>query len=121
MNENDLKWIAVNGLDLNTFNICMSEKLEIQKNALGFLSAEDEDFLQAAIRIKEQKLEQKRPITERISEIEKLIALAGEANFRAMRSLHAGVTLKIKGFRREIDSEYGRITAYANSLGIVIS
>ena len=96
-------------------------KLEIQKNALGFLSAEDEDFLQAAIRIKEQKLEQKRPITERISEIEKLIALAGEANFRAMRSLHAGVTLKIKGFRREIDSEYGRITAYANSLGIVIS
>ena len=28
MNENDLKWIAVNGLDLNAFNICLSEKLE---------------------------------------------------------------------------------------------
>lgn len=25
---NDLKWIAVNGLDLNPFNICLSEKLE---------------------------------------------------------------------------------------------
>lgn len=28
MNENDLKWIAVSGLDLNPFNICLSEKLE---------------------------------------------------------------------------------------------
>lgn len=28
MNENDLKWIAVGGLDLNPFNICLSEKLE---------------------------------------------------------------------------------------------
>lgn len=28
MNGNDLKWIAVNGLDLNPFNICLSEKLE---------------------------------------------------------------------------------------------
>lgn len=28
MNENDLKWIAVNGLNLNPFNICLSEKLE---------------------------------------------------------------------------------------------
>ncbi len=28
MNENDLKWIAVSGLDLSPFNICLSEKLE---------------------------------------------------------------------------------------------
>jgi len=28
MNENDLKWISVGGLDLNPFNICLSEKLE---------------------------------------------------------------------------------------------
>ncbi len=28
MNENDLKWIAVSNLDLNPFNICLSEKLE---------------------------------------------------------------------------------------------
>lgn len=28
MNENDLKWIAVSGLELNPFNICLSEKLE---------------------------------------------------------------------------------------------
>lgn len=28
MNENDLKWIAVGGLDLNPFNICLPEKLE---------------------------------------------------------------------------------------------
>ena len=28
MNENDLKWIAVSGLDLNPFNICLSEKLD---------------------------------------------------------------------------------------------
>ena len=96
-------------------------KLEIQKKALGFLTAEDEDFILAAIRIKEQKLEQKEPITARINEIEKIMAFAEEANFRAMRSLHTGVTLRIKGFRRDIDAEYGRITAYANTLGIVIS
>lgn len=96
-------------------------KLEIQKKALGFLAAEDEDFLQAALRIKEQKLEQQRPIIDRITAIERVMALADEASFRTTRSLHAGVVLKIKGFRREIDAEYGRITAYANSLGIVIS
>lgn len=96
-------------------------KLEIQKNALGFLSAEDQDFVNAAKRIKEQKLEQKAPITARIAEIEKLMAFAEDASFRTTRSLHAGVTLRIKGFRREIDAEYGRITAYANALGIVIS
>ncbi len=96
-------------------------KLEIQKNALGFLSAEDEDFLQAAKRIKEQKTEQKEPITARIQMIEKVMAFAEEANFRTMRSLHAGVTLRIKGFRRDIDAEYGRITAFANALGIVLS
>lgn len=28
MNENDLKWIAVSGLNLNPFNICLSEKLD---------------------------------------------------------------------------------------------
>ena len=96
-------------------------KLEIQKNALGFLSREDEDFILAAKRIKEQKLEQKAPISQRIQEIEKIMAFAEESNFRALRSLHAGVTLRIKGFRREIDAEYGKITAYANSLGIVVS
>lgn len=96
-------------------------KLEIQKNALGFLSAEDQDFVTAANRIKEQKLEQKEPITARIQQIEKIMAFAEEAQFRTMRSLHAGVTLRIKGFRRDIDAEYGRITAYANALGIVIS
>ena len=96
-------------------------KLEIQKKALGFLAAEDEDFLQAALRIKEQKLEQQRPIINRITAIERVMAVAEEASFRTTRSLHAGVVLKIKGFRREIDAEYGRITAYANSLGIVIS
>lgn len=98
-----------------------TSKLEIQKNVLGFLSAEDQDFLVAAKRIIEQKLEQKKPISERIAEIERIMTLAEEANFRSMRSLHAGVTLRIKGFRREIDSEYGRITAYANNLGIVLS
>jgi len=28
MNDNELKWISVGGLDLNPFNICLSEKLE---------------------------------------------------------------------------------------------
>lgn len=106
--------------DMEKLNEKLS-KLEIQKNALGFLSAEDEDFLQAAKRIKEQKMEQKEPITARIQMIEKVMAFAEEANFRTMRSLHAGVTLRIKGFRRDIDAEYGRITAFANALGIVIS
>lgn len=95
--------------------------LEIQKNDLGFLTREDSDFLAAAIRIKTQKEEEKIPILERIAEIEKIERRSAEATFKVQRSLHANVNLKIKDHHRKFDVEFGRMTAYANDYGIVLS
>ena len=95
--------------------------LEIQKNDLGFLTREDNDFLAAAIRIKSQREEDKIPILERIAEIEKIELRSADATFKVQRSLHANVTLKIKEHHRKFDVEFGRMTAYANDYGIVLS
>ncbi len=95
--------------------------IEGQRDTLGFISREDEDFLIAALRIRDQKEAEKLPIQEKISDIEKIINRAADSNLKVQRSMHANVHLKIKEHRREIDTEYGKITAYANDYGIVLS
>ena len=95
--------------------------LEIQKNDLGFLSREDQDFYTAALRIKAQKEAELVPLKEKLAEIERIIASSADSTLKVQRSLHANVTIKIKDHKREIDAEFGKITAYANDYGIIIS
>lgn len=95
--------------------------LELQKKDLGFLSIEDKDFLIAAKHIKKQKEADKRVVMEKIDGIEKLINRANESLFKAQCSVHANVILKMKDFRREFDAEFGKVTAFANDYGIVLS
>ena len=95
--------------------------LEIQKNDLGFLTAEDDDFLSAAKRIKSQKEADKIPVLKKIKEAEEIIKSAENSVFKAQRSLHADVTLQIKNYKRVIDAEFGKITAFVNNYGIVFS
>ncbi len=95
--------------------------LEIQKNDLGFLSREDEDFLVAAKRIKTQKEGDKLPIIEKIEETERIIKYAEDSVFKVQRFLHSNVTLQIKSYMRNIDGEMGRVVAYTTSHGIIFS
>lgn len=97
------------------------DTLELQKKDLGFLSIEDKDFLVAAKRIKKQKEADKLPVKEKIAEIEKLIDRSNESVFKAQRSVHANVILKMKDYRREFDAEFGKVTAFVNDFGIVLS
>jgi len=96
-------------------------KLKIQKRDLGFLSHEDSDFLVAAVRIRKQKEEEKIPLNERISRLDEIINSAENSEFKTQRSLHSNVSLNIRGRHRNIDSEFGKITAYASNYGVVIS
>lgn len=96
-------------------------KLKIQKKDLGFLSNEDSDFLNAAVRIRKQKNDEKVPLNERLERLDEIINSAENAEFKTIRSLHSNVSLNIKGRHRNIDSEFGKVTAYASNLGIVIS
>ena len=95
--------------------------LEIQKNDLGFLPTEDEDFLVAAKRIRTQKEADKIPLRKKIDDIDNLIASSESSVFKAIRSLHSNVTLQIKSYKRNIDAEFGKITAYVSNYGIVFS
>ncbi len=95
--------------------------IEGQRKNLGFISREDEDFLMAALRIRSQKEAEKIPLQEKIKEIEGIIETANDSVFKVQRSMHANVLLKIKEHKRKIDAEFGKITAYANDYGIVIS
>lgn len=96
-------------------------KLKIQEKDLGFLSHEDSDFLNAAIRIRKQKMAEKVPLAERLVRVDEIINSAENSDFKTQRSLHSNVSLVIKGRHRNIDSEFGKVTAYASNLGIVIS
>ncbi|MBQ8842147.1 MAG: DUF342 domain-containing protein, partial [Ruminiclostridium sp.] len=95
--------------------------LELQKKDLGFLSIEDQDFLAAAKRIKKQKEADKIPLKQKIDYIEKLIDISNESVFKAQRSVHANVRLKMRDYRREFDAEFGKVTAFVNDFGIVLS
>lgn len=95
--------------------------IEGQHKNLGFISREDEDFLNAAIRIRNQKEAEKIPLLEKIEKIEEIIASANDSVLKVQRSMHANVYLKIKEHKRKIDAEFGKITVYSNDYGIVIS
>ncbi len=95
--------------------------LELQKKDLGFLSIEDQDFLAAAKRIKKQKEADKIPLKQKIDYIEKLIDISNESVFKAQRSVHANVRLKMRDYRRDFDAEFGKVTAFVNDFGIVLS
>lgn len=94
---------------------------EKREKSIGFLSREDMDFLEAARRLKKQKSEECQPIKERIEAVERIIDSASDSNLKVMRFMHSNVTLQIKKHIRKIDSEFGKIVAYANDYGIVIS
>ncbi len=95
--------------------------LELQKKDLGFLSREDDDFLVTARRIKIQKEMDMKPIKEKIAAIDALVETAKESTFKAQRSVHSNVLLKIGDYRRDFDAEFGKVVAFVNDYGIVLS
>lgn len=97
------------------------DAINSQKHTLGFITREDEDFLVAAMRIREQKETEKIPILSEIEEMETIIASSSEAHIKVSRSMHANVRLRVKEYHRDIDMEFGRVTVYSNDYGIVMS
>ncbi len=98
-----------------------SEMLKARKDETGKITIEDEDFLEAAARIRLQKNEEREPLAARLAYVEGIVGSAGSAELRVMRALYPGVSLAIGEKYCNIDVEYGKVLVYAGDLGIVFS
>ncbi|MBP5605078.1 MAG: DUF342 domain-containing protein [Ruminiclostridium sp.] len=92
-----------------------------EKEQAGTVTLEEKSFLEAALRIRSQKVAEKVPITERIKRLEEIIAASEKATIRAKNMLYGGAVLQICGFTQILNSDKARATVYSNGANIVVT
>ncbi len=96
----------------------VSEIREREKE--GTATLEDESFLEAALRIRSQKVADKGPLVERLKKVREIINIAVGATLRAKTMVYGGTVLEIGGFTQIIHTDRPHPTIKSNGSAIVI-
>jgi uncharacterized protein (DUF342 family) len=113
--ENGLKRIDK---ELSKIMHQVSEIREREKE--GTATLEDESFLEAALRIRTQKVADKGPLVEQLKKMKDIITAAGAATLRAKTMVYGGTILDIGGFTQIIHNDMPHPTIKSNGSAIVI-
>ena len=91
-----------------------------EKEKAGTATLEEESFLDAAMRIRSQKLSEKNPLSERIKKLSSIISSSQKATLRAKTMIYGGAFLKVCGFSQIINSDRPRATVYSNGTNVIV-
>ncbi len=105
--------------EIAKINDQVNEIREREKN--GTATLDDESFLEAAIRIRTQKLADKHPLTERTKTLERIIETSKKSTLRAKTMVYGGAILNVCGFTQILNSDRNHATIYSNGKAIVIT
>lgn len=92
-----------------------------EKEKDGTASLEEKSFLNAAMRIRSQKLADKNPIVERIKKLSEIISTSEKATIKAKNMIYGGAFLKIGAFTQIINSDRSHATVYSNGSNVVVT
>ncbi len=92
-----------------------------EREQAGTVTLEEKSFLEAALRIRSQKVVERNPITDRIKRVEEIIAASEKATIRAKNMLYGGAVIQICGFTQILNSDKARATVYSNGANIVVT
>lgn len=86
----------------------------------GTASLEDKSFLDAALRIRTQKMNEKIPLNERIAKLTEIVRIAEKATLNAKTMIYGGTVLNIGGFTQIINADRAHTVAKSNGSAIVM-
>lgn len=112
--------IAVIDEDIERLNAC-TEEIKARKAENGTIPKKDEDFLNAAVKIKLQKTLKKEPLQHRLDHVERVIGKRESSALKVTHTLYPGVFITVGSQSSRTDTEYGKVTVYSTANGLVFS
>jgi hypothetical protein len=91
-----------------------------EREKAGTATLDDKGFLDAAMRIRAQKTNEKAPINERMKKLSAIIESSNSATIRAKTMIYGGAFLKICGFTQIINSDRSHATVCSNGTNVVV-
>ena len=91
------------------------------KEKEGTATLEDESFLEAALRVRAQKISDKTPLTERLKKLKEIVNMAKGATLRAKTLIYGGTVVKIDKFSQLIHADRPHPTVRSNGSAIVMT
>ncbi len=92
-----------------------------EKEKLGTATLDDEGFLEAAIRVRTQKLADKHPLTEKMKKFRSIVERSKKSTLRAKTMIYGGAILKVCGHTQILNSDRAHATVYSNGTNIVVT
>ncbi len=119
-NEVKKLYAKVSRLDDDIAKITDQVNLIREKEKDGSATLDDKSFLEAAVRIRAEKQNEKVPLVERIKKLEGIVVNSNKATLRAKTMIYGGAFLKICGFTQILNSDRAHATVYSNGTNVVV-
>ena len=107
-------------IDKDILNITTQVNEIHEREKEGTATLEDKSFLDAAMRIRAQRVLEKAPLTERLKKLYVIVKCAEKATLTAKTMIYGGTMLKIGGFTQIINADRPRTTVKSNGSAIVM-
>lgn len=104
---------------INKINMSLDFLQEKKRKGLK-LDAAKEEFISSAIRIKVQKTLEKKPLRQRIIEIEEIMSRSDSLIIKANRTIYPNVKINMNSFTLTTTQEYGHCSVTCDKNGINI-